>query len=98
MSASKLVHLNEEQFRNDARPLYTLTVGEYRALKVDEEVNRVLKSLPAVTHQYAGEAIGKSTRTIDRMVKNGTIKANADGSIPLTEVIRLRKNNAQNDK
>lgn len=91
---AKLVQLNEEQYRNDARPLYALTVGEYRAMKVDEEVNRVLESLPAVTHQYAGSALKKNTRTIDRMVKNGTIKANADGSIPLTEVIRLRKNNA----
>lgn len=89
-----IVQLNEEQFRNDARPLYALTVGEYRAIKVDEEVARILKSLPSVTHQYAGKALGKTARTIDRMVKNGTIKANADGSIPFTEVIRLRKNNA----
>lgn len=91
MRAHKLVTLNEEQFRNDARPLYALTVGEYRAIKVDEEVNRVLESLPAVTHQYAAEALKKHTRTIDRMVKAKTIKANTDGSIPLTEVIRLRK-------
>lgn len=77
-----IVQLNEEQFRNDARPLYTLTVGEYRAMKVDEEVARVLESLPAVTHQYAGKALGKTARTIDRMVKAKTIKANPDGIYP----------------
>lgn len=44
---------------------------------------------PQVTQTQAAEMIGVSRPTLSRMVKAGTIKLNACGLVPITEVDRV---------
>ena len=71
-----------------------MDIQEIIDLAVEKAIKRVMQECPrpmSVTQNQAAEMLGISASTVCRMVKQGDVRMNKAGRIPISEVDRLCK-------